>query len=49
MPKGTYQTEATPNNEMIKLVALVVIELCLTKDISQSGSQSEKNSAYFIL
>jgi len=33
--KGTSQAEATLNSEKLKLVALVVIELCLSQDISQ--------------
>jgi len=44
MLKGTSWAEAKSNSEKIKPVALAVIELCLTEGISQSGSQSEKNS-----
>ena len=36
MPKGTSRAEVTSNSEKIKPIALVVIELCLTKGISQS-------------
>ena len=39
MPKGTCQAEATSNSEKIKLVALAVIELCLSEGIIQSVSQ----------
>ena len=42
MPKGTSQAEATSNSEKIKPIALVVIKLCLSEGISQSGSQSVK-------
>ena len=38
MPKGTCWAEATSNGEKIKLVALAVIELCLSEGISQSDS-----------
>jgi len=41
MPKGTSRAEATSNSEKIKPIALAVIELCLTKGISQSGSQKK--------
>ena len=36
--------EATSNSERIKLVALVIIKLCLSEGISQSVCQSVKNS-----
>jgi len=39
MPKGTSQAEATANSEKIKLVALAIIELCLSGSISQSVSR----------
>jgi len=38
--KGTSQDEATLNSEEIKPVALAIIELCLSEDLSQSVSQS---------
>ena len=40
MPKGTSRAEATSNSEKIKPIALAVIELRLSKGISQSVSQS---------
>jgi len=49
MPKGTSWAEATSNSEKIKPIALAISELCLTEGISQSGSQSEKNSAKQII
>ena len=39
MPKGTCQAKATSNSEKIKPVALAVIELRLSEDISQLLSQ----------
>ena len=39
MPKGTSQAEVTLGSEIIKPVALAVIELCLSEGISQSISQ----------
>jgi len=39
MPKGTSWVEATLISEKIKLVALAVIELCLS-EVSQSVGQS---------
>ena len=52
MPKGTTQAETTSNSEKIKLVALAVIELCLSEGISQlvsqSVSQSLENSVKYI-
>ena len=36
MPKGTYRSEATFNNDKIKPVALAVIQLRLSEGISQS-------------
>jgi len=44
MPKGTSWAEVMLNSEKIKLVALAVIELCLTEGISQS----EENSVKFL-
>ena len=35
MPKGTCRAEVTPNSEKIKPIALAVIELRLSEDISQ--------------
>ena len=44
MPKVTSRAESTVNSEKIKLVALAIIELCLSEDIGQAGSsQSEQN------
>ena len=40
MPKGTSQAEAMSNSEKIKPIALAVIELHLSEDISQSFTQS---------
>jgi len=47
MPAGTSQAEATSNSEKIKLIALAVIELCLSEGsqlvrqaVSRSGKQS---------
>jgi len=42
MPKGTSWADVMSNNEKIKLVALVVIELCLSEDISQLVENSAK-------
>ena len=39
MPKGTSWAKAMSNGEKIKLVALAVIELCLSEGISQLLSQ----------
>jgi len=39
MPKGTSWDEATSNSEKIKLIALAVIELCLSEGISQAVSR----------
>ena len=44
MPKGTSRAEAMSNSEKIKLVALAVIELCLSEGISQLLSQSVTQS-----
>ena len=44
MPKGTCQAEATLNSEKIKPVALAIIELRLSKGISQLLSQSVETS-----
>jgi len=44
MPKGTSWAEAMSNSEKIKVVALAVIESCLTEGISQSVSQSVSQS-----
>ena len=38
MPKGTCPAEATSNSEKTKLVSLAIIELHLSKGISQSVS-----------
>jgi len=43
MLKGTSQAEAMLNSEKIKLVVLAVIELWLSKGISQPNSQSVEN------
>ena len=52
MPKGTCQAEAMSNSEKIKPVALAVIKLCLSEDISQLLSQllsqSLENSVKYI-
>ena len=42
MPKGTCRAEVTSNSENIKAMALAIIELHFSEDISQSVSQSEK-------
>ena len=59
MPKGTSWAEATLNSEKIKLVALAIIELCISqavnhtdnqagsRSVSQSVSQSVGNSVNF--
>jgi len=44
MPNGTFRAEVASNSEQIKLIALAVIELCLSEGISQSGSQLVKQS-----
>jgi len=38
MEKGTSQAEATLNSEKMKSIALVIVELCESEGISQSGS-----------
>jgi len=38
MPKGTPQAEVTLNSEKVKRIALAIVKLCWTEDISQSGS-----------
>jgi len=38
MPKGTSQSKVASNSEKIKLVALAVINLCLSEGIRQAGS-----------
>ena len=38
-PKGICLAETTLNSEKIKPITLPIIELCLSEDISQSGSQ----------
>ena len=52
MPKGTCRPKATSNSEKIKPVALAIIELRLSEDISQSVtqllSQSLENSVKYI-
>ena len=40
MPKGTSWAEAMSNSEKIRPVALAVIELRLSEDVSQSVSQA---------
>ena len=40
MPKGNPQAEGTSNSEKIKPVALAIIELRLSEDISQSVTLS---------
>ena len=47
MPKGTSWDEVTSNSEKIKPVALAVIELCLSEDISQLLSRSVENSVNY--
>ena len=49
LPKGTSQAEATSNSEKIKLVALSVIELCLSEGIRQSVENSVKYNFLKIL
>ena len=44
MPKGTSRAEVTSNSEKIKPVALAVIDLCLSEDISQAVNQSVRQS-----
>ena len=44
MPKDTSRAEATLNSEKIKPIALAIIELRLSKDISQSVSQAVRQS-----
>ena len=39
MPKGTSWAEAMSNSEKIKHIALVIIELHLSEDISQSATR----------
>ena len=41
MPKGTSRADVTLNSKKIKPVAIAVIELCLTEDISQAVSHKK--------
>ena len=41
MPTDISQAEATSNSEKIEPVALAIIELCLTKGISEAVSQKK--------
>ena len=44
--KGTCPVEATSNSEKIKPIALVVIELGLVEDISQTVRQKTLNTKF---
>ena len=48
MPKGTCRAKATSNSEKIKPVALAVIELRLSEEISRPVTQSVENSVEYI-
>ena len=47
MPKDTCRAKVASNSKIIKPVALLVIKLCLSEGISQSGSQSVSRKFHY--